>query len=334
MTMLSVGDLAQSFLMRHHSARLQKVISQNSGELASSRVSDVTKKLNGDHSLLISTSRAREMTNGYQSAANDASSRSDAYQKVIGSLNDSSQGLMAQLLAAPLSGEGSKLYVLSEDANTRLEDSLALLNTSFGGKSLLGGTYTGNAAVKDAAILLTTLRQEIAGISDPDTLLQSVKAWFDAPAGFSSVMYQGGPEQNRIAVSAVDRVWSGPTANDQAFRSILASFAIASLINDPILGMNSETRAILAQKTGETMSAAQGEIIALGAKIGITEKRIEAAQARNTDALFAYEKIQAQLVGNDPERNVIELQAAQTNLETLYTVTSRLSQLSLVKLLR
>lgn len=334
MAMLSVGDLAQSFLTRHHSARLQDIIARNSDELARSRVSDVSKKLNGDHSLLISTSRAREMTNGYQSVANDASNKMDAFQKIIASLNESSQGLVTQLLAAPLSSEGSQLHILAENAKTRLDDSLALLNTSFGGRSLLGGTETANPAMKDAASLLSAVRQEVAGISDPDTLIQSVKAWFDTPSGFSTIMYQGGPEQNKIAVSAVDRVWSGPTANDPAFRSILASFSIASLLNDPDLGMTNENKALLAQKTGEMMSAAQGELITLGAKIGITEKRIEEAQTRNVDALFAYERIQAQLVGNDPERNVIELQAAQTNLETLYTITSRLSELSLVKLLR
>lgn len=181
---------------------------------------------------------------------------------------------------------------------------------------------------------LSTLRTEISGLSDPDAVIQTVKAWFDTPSGYTSTIYNGGPEQNRISVSAVDRIWAGPTANDQAFRSILASFSIAALVNDGSLAMSNETRASLAQKAGEEMAAAQGEIISLGAKIGITEKQIQVAQTRNSDALFEYEKIQAQLVGNDPERNVVELQAAQTNLETLYTITARLSQLSLTKLLR
>ena len=334
MSMFSVGDLAQSLLMRHHSARLQNIVATNSNELASSRIADISKKLNGDHSLLISTSRAREMTDGYQAAAKEAANKTDALQQVIASLNDSSQKLMGQLLATPLSSDNNKLNLLSIEANTRLEDSLSLLNTSIGGKSLLSGLYLGNTAVKDASLLLSTLRTEISGLSDPEAVIQTVKAWFDTAPGYSATIYNGGPEQNRISVSAVDRVWAGPTANDPAFRSILASFSIASLVNDSSLVMTNEVRASLAQKAGEEMAAAQGEIISLGAKIGITEKQIQVAQTRNSDALFAYEKIQAQLVGNDPERNVVELQAAQTNLETLYTITARLSQLSLAKLLR
>lgn len=332
--MFSAGDLAQAFLMRHHSARLQNIVATNSNELASSRTTDISKKLNGDHSLLISTSRAREMTAGYQVAAKEASNKADALQQIITSLNDSSQKLMGQLLATPLSSDNNKLGILSIEANTRLEDSLNLLNTSVGGKGLLSGIHLGNTAVNDASLLLSTLRTEVSGLSDPDAVIQTVKAWFDTPSGYTSTIYNGGPEQNRISVSAVDRIWAGPTANDQAFRSILASFSIAALVNDDSLAMSNETRASLAQKAGEEMAAAQGEIISLGAKIGITEKQIQVAQTRNSDALFEYEKIQAQLVGNDPERNVVELQAAQTNLETLYTITARLSQLSLAKLLR
>lgn len=334
MSTFSVGDLAQSFLIRHHSARLQSTVIKNSNELANSRVSDVNRNLNGDHSLLIAASRAREMTIGYQSAAKEASNKTDALQRIISSLNESSQKLMGQLLATPLSTESSKLDILSDEANIHLEDSLNLLNTSVGGRSLLSGTYLGNTAIKDIPLLLNSIRTEISGLSDPDMVIQTVTAWFDAPSGYAASTYNGGPEQNRISISAVDRVWAGPTANDQAFRSILTSFAIASLISDSSLDMNNETRASLAQKAGEKMAAAQGEIISLGAKIGITEKQIQVAQTRNSDALFEYEKIQAQLVGNDPERNIVELQAAQTNLEMLYTITARLSQLSLVKLLR
>lgn len=334
MSMFSVGDLAQSFLTRHHSARLQSIVVSNSNELASSRVGDVSKNLNGDHSLLVATSRAKEMTVGYQAAAKEAANKADALQQVISSLNESSQKMMGQLLATPLSSESNKLDILSGEANTRLEDSLSLLNTSVGGRSLLSGTYPGNAAVKDTSLLLGSIRADISGMSDPDTVIQTVKAWFDAPSGYAATTYNGGPEQNRISVSAVDRIWAGPTANDQAFRSILASFAIASLVNDSRLDMSNEVRASLAQKAGEVMATAQGEVISLGARIGITEQQIQVAQARNSDALFDYEKIQAQLVGNDPERNVVELQAAQTNLETLYTITARLSQLSLAKLLR
>ena len=72
----------------------------------------------------------------------------------------------------------------------------------------------------------------------------------------------------------------------------------------------------------------------LAARLGISEGRIEAAQSRNAADLLAHEMAQADLIRSDPERLAMELEAVQTNLETVFAITARLSRLSLTDFLR
>lgn len=334
MTMVSFGDLAQSFLLRHNMARLKADVARSSQEVASGRVHDIGAAVHGDHSKLTSISYARKMTEGYKSAASDAAFKNDAVQNVIEALNSSSQDLVAQLLSAPMAGESNQIALTAEDATSRFSAALSSLNTSISGQSLFAGTKTNGDAVGNAETILAALRQEIAGVSNTDEALAKVKAWFDTPDGFESTAYLGGEPHQSIQVSATDRLWAGPTANDPAFRAVLSGLAMASLLTDQNLTMTSAARAELAQKTGEYLTDGQNKLIHLGARVGVVEARTSKAQADNMSSLLQYELEQSDIVSSDKYRSAIELEAAQTNIETLYAMTSRLSQLSLAEVLR
>jgi flagellar hook-associated protein 3 FlgL len=65
------------------------------------------------------------------------------------------------------------------------------------------------------------------------------------------------------------------------------------------------------------------------AGIGTLEARIETATARNSAETSALEMARNEIIAVDPYKAATDLSAAQTQLETLYTVTARLSRLSL-----
>ena len=72
----------------------------------------------------------------------------------------------------------------------------------------------------------------------------------------------------------------------------------------------------------------------LAAKVGVSESRIDTAQSRNAADLLTLEMAEAELVTSDPYRTAAELEAVQTNLETVYAITARLSRLTLTDFLR
>ena len=126
----------------------------------------------------------------------------------------------------------------------------------------------------------------------------------------------------------------GVTANDPAFRSALAGLAAAALVDDASLGFSDAERKALANRAGEVVLTSQDALVGLGARLGVSEVRIETVQSRNQAELLSLELAQSDLVGADPYRLATELEAVQTNLEMLYSITARLSRLNLTDFIR
>jgi flagellar hook-associated protein 3 FlgL len=72
----------------------------------------------------------------------------------------------------------------------------------------------------------------------------------------------------------------------------------------------------------------------LRGNLGFAQARIEQAQTRNESEIAALEIARSDLLSIDPYEAATRLEAAQTQLETLYSVTARLSRLRLVDFLR
>jgi len=66
----------------------------------------------------------------------------------------------------------------------------------------------------------------------------------------------------------------------------------------------------------------------------VIEAQIDGATARNTAESSALELARAELIAIDPYKAATDLTSVQTQLETLYALTARLSRLSLVEYLR
>ncbi len=70
------------------------------------------------------------------------------------------------------------------------------------------------------------------------------------------------------------------------------------------------------------------------ANLGTVEAHIETVSVQSASETSALEILKANLLSVDPYETASELQAVQTQLETLYALTARMSRLSLVDFLR
>ena len=71
-----------------------------------------------------------------------------------------------------------------------------------------------------------------------------------------------------------------------------------------------------------------------GARVGVAEARIEQAATRNNAARTSLEYSRNKLIAADPYETAAQLQTVQFQLESLYSVTVRNANLSLVNFLR
>lgn len=334
MTMVSLGDLAQSFLLKSQATRLKRDADRITGALASGRVADVGAALSGDLSRLTADSRARAVIAGYQSAAREAVAQARATQAALDLVGGAAQALVSPLLRASQLNLADQVALAGEEARGRLKTALAALNTSSGGRSLFAGQAVNRPAVAESGVLLAAVRAELAGAATADAAMARLSAWFDAPTGFAAMAYQGGIALEDVAVSATDRVWLGVTAADPALRAVLKGLAAAALIEDPALPLPLDESKTLARLAAEALLTGGERVTDLAARLGISEERIDAAQSRNAADLLTLELAQAEAIRSDPERLAVELEAVQTNLETVFAITARLSRLNLTDFLR
>jgi len=85
---------------------------------------------------------------------------------------------------------------------------------------------------------------------------------------------------------------------------------------------------------GEALIAGAGNLVQLRASVGSAEARVEEASARLSARETALEIARNDMSAADPYETASNLQEVQLQLETHYTLTARLSRLSLTEYLR
>jgi flagellar hook-associated protein 3 FlgL len=121
---------------------------------------------------------------------------------------------------------------------------------------------------------------------------------------------------------------------DPTIRDTLKSLALVAIVDRGNVVPNAETGTDLLQFAGTALLQNQANRAYLAGKLGQTQARIEQAQTRNEAEGTTLQLARSDLLAVDPYEAATRMQAAQTQLELLYSVTARLSQLNLVDFLR
>jgi len=334
MTTISLGDMARSFQLRRQSADLKAEVQRLSGEMVTGRAADTGAQVRGDFAPVAGIDVALARLTGYRSATTEAALLGGAMQTALATVSATATTLQRTLLSMGDQGFAAQANTVARLAGESLRTAVSALNTSVGDRSLFAGDTPGSAAVIDAESLLDALETAVAGALTGADAKVAVDAWFDAPGGYATLAYTGGAPVLPRAVSPDGTADLGITAADPAIRDTLRGLAMAALLERPILAGLPQERAALAQAAGSSLLAGGNARVELAARIGIAEGRIEEAGVRNEAEASALGIARAGLLSVDPYETATRLEAAQTQLETLYALTARVSRLSLVDFLR
>ena len=171
------------------------------------------------------------------------------------------------------------------------------------------------------------------GLTVPADIITAVDDWFDAASGgggFLDQAYLGSANSLApVRLSETDTTQLTITAADSTLRDTLKGFALATLIARDLVPDDTSTRSLLIRAAGERITSAEGEITTLRSGLGTVEAIISDAQTRNSAQQTALGIARKELIGVDEYETATALEAAQSQMETLYTLTSRLTKLSL-----
>jgi flagellar hook-associated protein 3 FlgL len=334
MSSSSIGDLSQSFLFQRRSVELRRDLSRLTDELSSGKVADVRNVLAGNHNYLTGLERSIETLKGYSVANSEAAYLTGAMQLSL----ERVQGFGGQLGLDLVLASGGPIGVVvgnpSENARTQLQGIVSSLNDDVAGRSLFGGTATNRPPLQNADSLISQLRTAVSGQTTPADIMAAAELWFADPLGFDSLVYSG--SFNSLApfsLSETEMASLDVKANDPAIKNLLMHTAVAALADDPVLGLDVNARSELFGMAGLGLQSNQDQIVSLRSRIGFVEERIEMIGVRNQAEETSNEFARNALLSADPFETATELENVQFYLQSLYSVTVRSSQLSLVNFL-
>ncbi|APG48741.1 flagellin [Phaeobacter porticola] len=334
MIMNSYGDMAQHLFLRNRSVGLKNDISTLTQELSSGKTSQLTQKLGGDLTYLSDVERSLDRLKSYKVANTEAALFASSAQNNIALIADNVLELTSDIFAVTTSPNDDTSQQISNQAEMYLTEAIRSLNGEAAGRSLFSGNDTEAQPLADLTTLMSSLATEAAGLTTAPDIVQAVKDWFADPLGFDAVMYQGSADlMDPVKIGPTEEVTVSLKANDDVFKQTLQSLAIAALVNEPTLTLSSGVKFEMLRSTGVELRESQVQLTQMQSDLGFVEGRIEQTATRNAAAQTSLSIVFNELVQADPYETATRLEEAQFQLESLFTVTARTSQLSLMRFL-
>ena len=337
MTINSVGDLAQSLLLRRDNAKLRQDLLTASRELATGVRADLVQRFNGDFGPLAGVETGIRKSQIYLDNLAEQSLRYDAAQAALGAIRDSMAKASGPLILVQETSDADLVRAAGRDALARFGSVVSTLNSTAGGSSLFAGVEFDSAPLASASTLLGVIEIELAaaGVATATDVSAIVDTWFAVGGGFDTLGYLGGAAPGEgVPISTGATAEPLPTAAYPAIRRMLSDFAKAALIGRGVLDGVPEEQARLARDSGLRLLSSDKGMVEMQSEIGIQENRMALAETETRTRQQALEIARSELVGVDPYDAATRLQAAEAKLESLYAMTARLSALSLTDYLR
>ncbi len=334
MSMISIGDMSQTLLLRSRATDLKQSMAVLLEELSSGRVSDPSSRLGGDYSHLVDIDRNLTRLEGYSIAVTEANLFASSTQSRLGRLQDITGSLSNKMLLATSSTDYTVQTNVSQQARADLTDAMGLLNGGVAGKSLFAGVDTDVVPLESDDLLMSELKTVLAGLTSATDIMQAAKDWFEAPAGFRAMIYRGSEQDlSPIQVASGQHVGLSLKADNSVFRDMILNIAIVAITTDSDLNLTDENKQGLFQLASGRMLANNDNLTSLRAELGYAEARIEKATTRNESARTSLEYAKGALLEADPFETATRLENVQFQLEALYSTTVRTSRLSLLAFL-
>ena len=331
MSVSSVGDLARTFQNIRRNTQLKTEMARLSKELASGQISDLASSTSGDFGPLVGLERGLRTNAAYHTSNAEAGLFAVAMQTALETVQETTADLGVSLLEAGTLENAAMIETTTTDARVKFEAVVSSFNTRAADRYAFSGAATDRRPLADANVILAALDAAAAGQTTAAGIEAMVEAWFDDPGGgFETGGYVGSASpMSPFLLSESDTVEMDITAADQEIRDVLKGIALAALLGENILPGDATERSALARAAGQKMVNSESTLAVLRSKVGSAEARIDGTSAKNIAEKLSLEIAMGALTAIDPFQVATELESVNLQLETLYTLTVRMSRLSL-----
>jgi flagellar hook-associated protein 3 FlgL len=334
MSFVTSGDAARFATFGQDIARLKADLQRASQELGSGRKADIGLGY-GDFTGLSEMQRGLRLNESFRVVCRTRP-RAQARQSSLDRLAIELENAGPELLAVVSNGRSSELALTSGRRARSAGRSDVRAEPAPRGSPFLQETPLINPALADASTILRRYvrlrparptsrlrsRTSMRGSRTLGPWLRNRRlSW---RCGDWGALYLGEGELTQPGISATE----------PGMRNALSGLAMAALAAEGSLPATAEAQASMAEAAAERMLNGDAAVVEIRARLGVAEGRIEEARVRAEATRTGLQLEEARLTSADPYDSATELEKARLQLENLYVLTSRLSNLTLSAYLR
>lgn len=331
MSAIFFGDMGASLRNMRLITQVKQDLEKYSYEVSSGLKQDLGDSVSGDFTPLASIERSLRTFESYNLAIQEADLFASSMQSTFETISSHVSDMTSSLLTASTSGITTSVSVAAQDARARFDAVASALNTRVGDRSLFSGAATGKTALTSSENMMAALEVAVAGATTAADVEAIVDDWFmSSGGGYETLAYQGSDKAiSSFSLGENEEIQLEITAKDNSIRKTLKGLSLASLIDSGVLSADLTEQAALLRSAGETLMGSQAGNADLQARVGTVEARIEDAKLTNSSMTYSFETAKSEIMSSDIYESASLLTQTESQLELVYTLTARMSRLSL-----
>jgi flagellar hook-associated protein 3 FlgL len=323
-------------------------------ELTTGEAADKVAATNGDPLRLFALDSAIATLDSRKPLMELARSRAGAMQTALETVEDSVGDLPVDLLGFAQIGDLGSANRVARDARSALGQIMSALNVSVSGRHVFGGDDAGALPLATADALIADVGRALAGallpadIPNPGDPAPSPQAQLDhyfgvapianAPAAttFAENIYKGGAgAAPPVELATGDRLSYSVNADAPPLVALMRELAVIVGVAGGGVAYPTEADKLAAYRGAAAGAlAARDAVTQLRADLGDKEKRIESGLARSEAEKSTLSIARNDLIGRDEFETASRVKQLETQLQTIYALTARAFDLTLLNFLR
>ena len=327
----NLSDLGQSFMLRRQGAELRASLTQLTTELTTGLKEDVGNHVRGDYGPLAGIEYSLQKIDGFASGRTGLELQVTGLQSSLGVMQSLVGEMGTKLLSATNLEQSSNMLATGAEASAAITQLTSYLNTQVAGEFLFSGVASEQKPLMNGEDILDQVRGIATASTDVSDFLSQVGTWFDsAGGGFDTLAYSGSSNaRSDIPISEYQVVDLPVKADDEGFRTALKSLAVTAIVSEgSIPGTDEEKRSTI-EAAAQSLLSSEQSLIGMQREIGETESLIERAGVAANAERAMMETARLDIIAADPYDTASALEAVQFQIESLYILTARTSQLRL-----
>jgi flagellar hook-associated protein 3 FlgL len=327
-------------------ATLQKRLADAQTELATGRHADVGATLGAQTGASVSLRQDMDQIKSIKDTNTIVLTRMENSQAALNSLAQVSQNFFDIL--TPAQSSGSMPESVLQQAKSSMQSLQDQMNTSLDGQYLFAGINSDVRPMDDffsdppsaAAQAVTNAFTTKFGMSPDDPNVSSIspadmQSFLDnefadlfSDANWSADWSPASDKPVNSRISRTETANTSATANNTSIRNLAQAFTMVAGLG--FANLNSATQQVVMQQASQLATDGKAGLIKIQASLGVTQQRVSDANDQiDMQVTFLTKSIDG-LEGVDSTSVLSQISDLSTALEAAYSVTNRLSNLSIM----